>query len=173
MEPTEHFGIYFWYNRRLFQRWVSSFKPNETVSITLKNTRQHQLCQRYFVSPSGEGSQKRAPLYAYAIVAADVAIPLLCWHSDRIAFPLTDRVTTQMTPKATTSDPGAAHSSAPITKTATDNRQPHHTLASGAGCASNTQTSNSLVFRPPRSFEAHYYATYTKWWWEKVDMPLG
>ena len=27
MEPTEHFGIYFGYIRRLFQRWVSPFKP--------------------------------------------------------------------------------------------------------------------------------------------------
>ena len=25
MEPTEHFGIHFWYIRRLFQSWVSPF----------------------------------------------------------------------------------------------------------------------------------------------------
>ena len=27
MEPTEHFGIYFGYIRRLFQSWVSPFNP--------------------------------------------------------------------------------------------------------------------------------------------------
>ena len=31
MEPTEHFGIYFGYIRRLFQSWVSSF--NDAVEL--------------------------------------------------------------------------------------------------------------------------------------------
>ena len=31
MEPTEHFGIYFGYIRRLFQSWVSPFKGSSLV----------------------------------------------------------------------------------------------------------------------------------------------
>ena len=32
MEPTEHFGIYFGYIRRLFQSWVSPFKASQQVT---------------------------------------------------------------------------------------------------------------------------------------------
>ena len=32
MEPTEHFGIYYGYIQRLFQKWVSPFK-NETAGV--------------------------------------------------------------------------------------------------------------------------------------------
>ena len=33
MDPTEHFGIYFGYIRRLFQSWVSPFKKNQRLNL--------------------------------------------------------------------------------------------------------------------------------------------
>ena len=35
MEPTEHFGLYFGYIRRLFQRWVSPFNKTGAQHIPL------------------------------------------------------------------------------------------------------------------------------------------
>ena len=40
VEPTEHFGIYFGYIRRLFQSWVSPFKTFWTRRVHLPQTRE-------------------------------------------------------------------------------------------------------------------------------------
>ena len=79
MEPTEHFGIYFGYIRRLFQSWVSPFnigkwstgKRCDGVAVVKKNVKTI-MCQKGGTLPlklsvlgqdsTGRGSTETTPL---------------------------------------------------------------------------------------------------------------
>ena len=77
MEPTEHFGIYFGYIRRLFQSWVSPFKGKNGYIIVNWNNNEYLSQNPFKTRPMTRPVKLEAPankLWNWAILIFDVLV---------------------------------------------------------------------------------------------------